>query len=463
MSLYGAVRRWFDEAPDEPARPPDASPRGESELRADAERILRAAIGATDPERRTAEAVAAHKRAIPVEGRVWVAAFGRAAAAMARGAHSVLGDRVAGGILIVPPGTQAYVSPRYEIFRGGHPVPDEASVAGARAIRQMAREAEESDVLVCLVSGGGSALLTLPPEEMPLSDVQTVMRLLLRSSVRIDEMTCVRKHLDALKGGQLAREAAPARVLSLVLSDLPGDPLDLIASGPVAPDSSRFVDAVAVLKRHRVYTELPLAARGWLDRGVCGEAPETPDRADPLFLRTTSAVVGSGEIAARAACEAAERMGYEAQVLSTTLTGPGRDAGRFLAETAHVLAASRAQHGRPLCVVTAGARSDVGAPNGRNQELALAAAVGGGGLEAFLVASMATDGIDDESGAAGAIVTGRTVARAARGGHDAAAALERGEAARVLAELDDRIESGPTGTHVGDVQVLLLGAVQPQD
>jgi len=463
MSFYGAVRRMFDEAQGELAPPTGASPWRESELRADAERILRAAIDAVDPERRTAETVAAQGRAIPVEGRVWVVGFGRAAAAMARGAHSVLGDRVEGGVLIVPPATQAYVSPRYDIFRGGHPIPDEASVAGSRAIRQMLREAEESDVVVCLVSGGGSALLTLPPEEMPLSDVQTVTRLLVRCGVRPDEMSCVRKHLDALKGGQLAREAAPARVLALVLSDVPANPLDIVASGPAAPDPSRFVDAVAVLKRHRVYAELPLAARGWLDRGVCGEVPETPDRGDPLFLRTTSVVVGSGETAARAACEAAERMGYDAQLLSTTLTGPGRQAGSFLAETAHVLAASRAAHGRPLCVVSAGARSDVGAPNGRNQEIALAAAHGFAGLQSVLVASMATDGVDDATGTAGAIVTGGTLGRAARCGHDVAAALERGEAARVLAELDDRIESGPTGTHVGDVQILLLGTAPSVD
>ena len=459
MSLYGAARRWFEEAPRTPARPPEASIRGESALRADAERILHAAIDAVDPERRTAEALASHRRAIPVQGRVWVAGFGRAAAAMTRGVHSVLQDRVEGGVLIVPQGTHAYVSPRYDVFRGGHPVPDEAGVAGSRAIRQMARQAEESDVLLCLVSGGGSALLTLPPDEMPLSDVQTVTQQLVRCGVRPDEMSCVRKHLDALKGGQLAREAVPARVLAFVLSDVPGDPLDVIASGPVAPDPSRFADAMAVLKRHRIHPELPLAARGWLDRGACGEIADTPDRGDPLFLRTTCVVVGNGELAARAACEAAERLGYEAQLLSATLAGPGREAGSFLAETACVLAASRQAHGRPLCIVTTGARSDVGPPVGRNQSLALSAALGIAGLESVLVASMATDGIDDPGGAAGAIVTGSTASRAARAGFDIAAAVERGEAVKVLGELEDRIESGPTGTHVGDVQVMLLGGV----
>jgi hydroxypyruvate reductase len=294
---------------------------------------------------------------------------------------------------------------------------------------------------------------------MPLSDVQTVTRMLFGCGVRPDELSCVRKHLDLLKGGQLAREAAPARVFAFVLSDLPGDPLDVIASGPLAPDPSRFADAMALLKRHRVHAELPLAARGWLDRGASGEIPDTPDRGDPLFLRTTSVVVGNGEQAARAACEAAEHLGYEAQLLSATLEGPGPEAGSFLAETARVLAASREGRERPLCVVAAGARGRIGAPDGRNQALALSAAQGIAGLESTLVASMATDGVDDPSGAAGAIVTGSTVSRAARAGFDLATALERGEAAKVLGELEDRIESGPTETHVGDVQVLLLGEV----
>jgi hydroxypyruvate reductase len=458
MSLYGAARRWFD-APPEAAQPLDTSTRGESALRADAERILHAAIEAVDPERRTVETLHSHQRAIPLEGRVWVAAFGRAAGAMARGAHAVLGDRVEGGVVIVPHGTNVYISPRYDVFRGGHPVPDEASVAGARSIRQMAREAEEADVLLCLVSGGGSSLLTLPPEDMPLSDVQTITEMLARTKVRIEEMSCVRKHLDQLKGGQLVREAAPARVLALVLSDVPGDPLDVVASGPFAPDPSRFADAAAVLKRHGIRKELPLAARGWLDRGVCGEIEDTPDRNDPLFLRTTSVIIGNGEQAARAACEAAEGMGYDAQILSVTLGGSGAQAGGFLAETARVLAASREAHGRPLCVIATGARGQVGAPDGRNQALALAAAEGLAGLEAVLVASMASDGIDDDQGAAGAIVTGTTASRAARAGFELRQTIERNEAARVLTELDDRIESGPTTTHVGDIQVMLLGRV----
>ena len=459
MSLYSAARRWLDDDPRPNHRPPEPTTRGESALRADAERILREAIDTVDPERRTVDALVSHRRAIPVEGRVWVAGFGRCAAAMARGVHSVLGDRVEAGVLVVPQGSHAYVSPRYDIFRGGYPVPDEACAAGARAIRQMAREADESDLLLCVVSGGGSALLTLPPEDMPLSDVQTVTRLLIRAGVRPDEMSCVRKHLDVLKGGQLAREAAPARVLALVLSDQPGDPLDVIASGPASPDPSRFADAMAVLKRHRLHTELPLAARGWLDRGVCGEIADTPDRADPLFLRTTSVVVGSAEMAAREACRAAERLGYDAQLLSATLGGPGREAGSFLAETARVLSATRGDTQKPIAVIAAGARGDVGAPDGRNQALALSAASGIAGLESILVASMATDGLDDDSGAAGAIVTGGTAARAARKGFELDKVLDRREAGRVLAELDDRIESGPTGTHVGDLHVVLLGAV----
>lgn len=431
----------------------------EYDLRVDAETILQAAVAAVDPEALVEAAMHGHERSIPANGRVWVAGFGKAVIPMAQGLYRSLGDRIEGGVLIAPIGTQAYIAPQFEIFRGGCPLPDQGGVAGAQAIRQMAREASEDDLLICLVSGGGSALLTLPPDDLPIEDVQVVTDLLQRAGAGISEINCVRRHMDMLKGGRLAREAAPARVLSLTLSNIVGDSPDVVASGPVSPDPTRFTDAVGVLKRYDLWKQVPLAARGWLDQGVCGEIEDTPDKNDPMFLRTTHVVVGSAETAARAACTEADRLGYDAQVLTTTLGGEASEAGSFLAETARVVRAAQVPGRRPTCIVTAGTtsvRRQGDGHGGRNQELALGAAIEIDRMDGVLVASMSTDGIDGSTDAAGATATGSTLRRATDSGVDCAMAKASNDAYSVFGALDDLIISGPTGTNVADIQVVLL-------
>ena len=461
MSIYTAVRKLFPEdgAGNAP-RPESDGRKSEFELRVDAENLLRAAIDAVAPQALVSRAMAAHARSVPSSGRVLVAGFGAAAVPMARGVYDVLGERVHEATLIVPVGSEAYVAPGCEIFRGGDRIPDEGGVAGAQAIRQMAREAGPDDLLVCLVSGGGSALLTLPPDDLPLSDVQAVTGLLLRAGAEPSEIDCVLKHLDILKGGQLSREAAPARVLALVVSDAVDGAADGVAGGPLSPDPTRFNDAVAVLKRYGVWPEVPLAARGWLDRGQCGEIGDTPKPGDPLFLRTSATVVGNAEIAARAACAEAERLGYEAQVLTTTLGGSAAEAGIFVAETARLVRAASRSAERPTCLVTAGrttiGRRDPTNATGRNQVLALGAATSLVDMEGVVVASMSTSGRDGSGDAAGATVTGSTVRRAGALGLDCARALVEAEAYPVFQALEDLISSGPTATSVGDVQIVLL-------
>jgi hydroxypyruvate reductase len=461
MTFYSAVRRLFTENDPMIAADPSASQYGKTEydLRVDAEAILQAAVGAADPETLVEDAMHSHKRSIPANGRVWVAGFGKAVVPMAQGLYRSLGDRIEGGILVAPVGTQAYIAPQFEIFRGGYPLPDQGGVAGACAIRQMASEAAEDDLFICLISGGGSALLSLPPDDLPIEDVQVVTDLLHRAGAGIAEINCVRRHLDLLKGGQLAREAAPARVLSLMLSNVVDNPPDIVASGPVSPDPTRFSDAVGVLKRYGLWKQVPLAARGWLDRGVCGEIDETPDKNDTMFLRTTHVVIGSADTAARAACAEADRLGYEAQVLTTTLAGEASEAGGFLAETARVLRASQAPGRPPTCIVTAGAtsvRRNGNGNGGRNQELALGAALEIDRMDGVLIASMSTDGFDGATDAAGATATGSTVRRATDSGVDCAEARVRNDAYSVFDALDDLIVSGPTGTSVADIQIVLL-------
>ena len=462
MSVFKTLRRLFSPPP--PAAgsaPASRSTKSQPELFPDAEKILRAAIAAVDPGRLVAQTLQARAPELTEYERIWLVGFGKASASMARGAHQALGTRIAGGVLNVPLGDEGSAPAGLDAFGVGHPVPDQAGVAGARAIRQLVREAGESDLVICLISGGGSAMLPLPPDGMPIEAVQDVTEFLMRAGATIGDLNCVRKHLDLLKGGRLAREAAPARVLGLALSDVVGDELDVIASGPLTPDTTRFADAVAVLRRYDVWNRAPLAVRGYLDLGVKGETPEGPRKNDPCFERVEVEVVGNSRVAAQAACGEAERLGYTTQLLTSTLTGEAREAGKFLAETAREIRNSGGGEVEPTCVVTAGetvvtVRGD--GHGGRNLELVLGAASGIDGLGSVLVASMGTDGIDGATNAAGALATGDTLRRARSAGLDWEQALERNDSYPFFEVLDDLIVSGPTGTNVADIQVLLLGS-----
>jgi hydroxypyruvate reductase len=456
MALYRSLRRIFAEPEPGPVVRRVSRTSGEEELRRDAETILHAAVDGVEPEGRVVAALRRRLDKLPGSGRIRIAGFGSAAAPMARGAQQMLGERIAGGTLIVPPGHASYSGPaELDTFVGGHPIPDQGGEAGARAIRQLAREAQKDDLLLCLVSGSGSSLLTLPPDGLPLVEVQEVIRLLLEAGAGVADLSCVAKHLDALKAGRLAREAAPARVLSLVLSDLAGDPLDLIASGPVSPDPTTFADAIDVLQRYGVWKQVPLAARGYLDRGVCEEIDDSPKAGDPCFERVETEIVGGGDAAARSACAAAQKLGYDSQLLTSTPTGEAREAGGFLATTARVLAGSRQPDAAPTCLVTAGrlkARND----DPPNQELVLGALSALDGLDSLLIASMASAGIDGETEAAGAVASSSSLSRLRAAGKNGSEMLEPGRGAALFTELDDRIVSGPTGTDVGDIQILLL-------
>lgn len=429
----------------------------EAELREDAETILRAAIEAVDPERLTAEALRRHADAIKASRNVYLVGCGKAAGAMARGAVSVLGERLTAGVIVVPFGTEHEAPDSIDVFGAGHPLPDQAGVAGSCALRALAREAEADDLVICLLSGGGSALMTLPPEELTLEDVQSVTELMLAAGATIDELNAVRKRIDQLKGGRLAQEAAPARVLALSLSDVVGDAPDVVASGPVSPDMSTFADAVEAMKRRGVWGEIPLALRGYMDRGLSDDHDDTPPPGDPCFTQVAYEFVGTAATAAEAACREAEHLGYQAQVLTTALDGEAAEAGRFLAATALALGEGA---GGPVCAVAAGETvvtvHGIGT-GGRNQELALAAAIELDGVDRALVASMGTDGVDGPTAAAGAVVTGTTVRRARELGLHPEQALARNDSHPFFEGLGDLIVSGPTGTNVGDVQVVLIG------
>ena len=428
-------------------------------LRGDALACLRSAIDSVEPEGLVARYLARSDRPLGDYRRVVPVAVGKAAAAMARGARSSSFPRWAPGVAIVPRGQEECLPEGFETYGGGHPIPNAQGIAGAGAILDLAHDLDEGDLLLCLISGGGSALMTLPPPGVRLADIQTVTDALLRSGVGIDELNCVRKHLDLLKGGRLARAAAPGKTLALVLSDVVGDPLETIASGPVSPDPTTFGEAIEVLRRAGVWAEVPVSVRAHLRAGLEGRAEESPDASDPCFGGVHAEVIGSNRLAVAAARDEAMARGYDAAILTTTLTGEAREVGKMLASIAREIRS----HGRPVeppaCLLVAGETTVTvrgTGRGGRNQELALGAARDLAGVPGVQIATLGTDGIDGPTDAAGALVDGRTLERARGLGLDARQALQQNNAYPFFEALDDLIITGPTGTNVMDIALILV-------
>jgi hydroxypyruvate reductase len=442
--------------------------RSVAELRAAARRIFGAALAAADPR-------AAMRRHLRVEGqrllagpasfelaslrRVLVVGAGKAGAAMAAAVEELLGDRVADGLVIVKAGHTTPLR-RVRLCEAAHPVPDEAGVDGARRMLALLRDAGEGDLVIACISGGGSALLPLPAEGLGLSDKQEVTRQLLACGAAIREINAVRKHLSGVKGGLLARAAAPAPVLACIVSDVIGDPLDAIASGPTAPDPTTFGDALGVLDRYGLREKVPSAVRAHLEAGGRGERPETPKPGDPIFGRVTNVLVANSTQAVEAAELEANRLGLRALVLSTTVDGETRDVARMHAAVAREVRAFGRPVAPPACVISGGETTVTlrgQGKGGRNQEFALAAALALEGASAVVVFSAGTDGTDGPTDAAGAVADGETCARARALGLDPQAHLDRNDAYPLFRALGDLVITGPTLTNVMDLRLLLIG------
>jgi len=424
--------------------------------------LQRAALAAVEPSaavRRHVRcdgdvlAVAGHHYHLCDYARVFVVGGGKAAVPMAAAIAAILGDRLTEGVVVTKYGHTIAQSPipDLQIIEAGHPLPDENSLRGAQAVVSLVEQATGHDLVICLISGGGSALLTLPVPGLTLADLQTLTDALLRSGATINEINAVRKHLSQIKGGHLARLAAPAALVALILSDVVGDPLDVIASGPTVPDPTTIADARAVLSR---YNLPPLGG----DRG--GAFRETPKPGDPIFARVQNVVVGSNRLAAQAAVEKARELGFNTLLLSTYVEGEAREVARVGAALAKGVRA----HGDPLpppaCLVWGGETTVTvcgEGKGGRNQELALAAALALDGWPGVLVMALATDGADGLTDAAGAVVTGETMARARALRLDPHAALEANDSYALFDMLGDLVRTGPTGTNVNDLLFILVG------
>lgn len=414
--------------------------------------ILRAALRAADPTAAMERELRRQENLDSYE-RIFVVGAGKAGGTMARAAEKVLGRRIAAGFVNVKDGDAAKAR-RIELIPCGHPVPDERGVAGARRIAQLCESAGPRDLVVVLISGGASALTPYPAPPITLQEKQETTRLLLACGANIHELNCVRKHISRFKGGQLAKLAAPARVLSLILSDVVGDDLDVIGSGPTAPDVSTFEDARAVLHKYSLFDRVPASVRTHLEQAK----EESPKPGDPVFRHVRNSVIGSNQKSLEAAARRARELGYKTMILASTIEGETRDVARLHAAIARQIR----EHGQPLrapaCVVSGGETTVTirgEGKGGRNQEFALAAAIDLAGLRDALILSAGTDGTDGPTDAAGALADGKTVERASM---DARAALAANDSYSYFESLDDLIVTGSTGTNVMDLHLILVGA-----
>lgn len=432
--------------------------------RATALACVEAGIDAADPERVVADALtlAGPRLEIdPVAGdsaesvdldafdRVLVLGGGNAAGRAARALEGVLGDRLDDGLVVTDAPADTSV---VEQLPGDHPVPSERGVDSTRRLLEAAAEADADTLALVVVTGGGSALLPAPADGVSLPDLQATTDALLRSGAPIGDVNAVRKHLSAVKGGRLAEALAPARVVTLVLSDVVGNPLDVVASGPTVPDPTTYGDALDALDRHDV--DAPASVVERLRAGTRGDHPETPTTDHPAFDRTSVHVLADNLTACVAARDAATARGYEAFVLTTNVTGPAREAATWHAAVATELATSGNPVDPPAVVVTGGETTVRVTGDGRggpNQEFALAAAPDLPRRSAL--AAVDTDGIDGNSDVAGALVTRETVGAETDA---AAAALDANDSHAFLAERDALVETGVTGTNVNDLRVLVV-------
>jgi glycerate 2-kinase len=397
---------------------------------------------------------------LPEAGNIIVVGGGKASGNMAEALEEVLGDKITGGVVNVPEGTGSkYRTRKIKLVEAGHPLPTEAGIKGAEGMVDLVGGLGARDLVVCLLSGGGSALVTLPADGISLDELRETTQLLLKSGASIQEVNAIRKHLSKIKGGQLAKAAHPAKVVALVISDVVGDRLDTIASGPTYPDSTTYSDALAVIEKYGLTEKVPGTVLKRLKLGAGGKVPETPKPGEKYFLNTSHEIITSNADAVEAAAEAGKSHGFNVSILTTTMQGEAREVGAHLAATAKEVMEASKPVSRPAILISGGETTVTvkgDGVGGRNQELVLSAAIGISGLNNVAVTSFSTDGIDGPTDAAGAIADGFTLERAEHLGLDPAAYLERNDSYNFFKELGDLLTTGPTGTNVMDVTCLIL-------
>lgn len=437
-----------------------------SKLHEDALKIVETGLVAADPVKAVKERVEivegkliVGKQRFRIDKGVRVIGFGKASASMALGIEEVLGDLVVDGVVIVPKGSNVPRLRRVKVLYGSHPVPDESTLSSTRELLNTCSRRGEDDVFIVLISGGGSALFEIPAGPITLDDLRKTTSLLLKCGADIKEMNTVRKHISMVKGGRLAEYLYPATTISLVLSDVVGDPVEFIASGPTAPDTTTYSDAISILKRYNIWDSVPESVREVLIKGLKGELPETPKPGSPIFEKVVNVIVASNYLSLKAMESKARELGYNPLIITSMMEGEAREVGKFIASIMKNVKNYDEPVKKPAALLMGGETtvtvrgSGVG---GRNQELALSVAISIANLDNMVFASIGSDGIDGVSDAAGAIVDGDTVARGKELGLNPFETLANNDSHTYLKKLKSAIYTGPTGTNVNDLAVALI-------
>lgn len=443
---------------------------GETKLnrkaRALALRSLESALNAVDPKQIIKSKLLLKNLTLHVNGysidlkkfkNIYVIGGGKASGSMAEALEQVLGNSITKGLVNVPRSSKNKTD-IIKLHEASHPIPDEAGVEGTRRMLKIAEQAKEDDLIICLISGGGSSLMPLPRGKISIADKKEITNALLKCGATINEINTVRKHISDFKGGWLAKKAYPSSILNLILSDVVGDPLDFIASGPTVPDSTTFSDAIKVLKKYRLWSKAPASIRKVLSDGEKGLIPETPKANDEAFKRVYNVVVGNNRLASLTAQKYLKSEGLNTLLLTSTLEGEARHVGIMLASIVHEVSVSGNPVPKPAGII-AGGETTVTVTGkglgGRNQEIALATVRNLKGMNGVAVASLSTDGVDGPTDAAGAIADGKTLVRAAKMGLTPEEYLAENDSYHFFSKLGDLIFTGPTGTNVNDVSVIV--------
>jgi len=391
--------------------------------------------------------------------RVLVVGGGKAAVPMAAAVEHVFKQRLDGGLVVTRYGYGGSLS-KVEVVEAGHPIPDRSGLAAAQRVLDLIKKAGERDLIIFLVSGGASALLPAPVEGVSLTDKQVVTTLLLRSGATIPELNVVRKHLSHLKGGHVATAAAPAPVLALILSDVVGNDLASIASGPTVPDPTTFQDAMAILRHYDLWDKIPQAVKDHLVQGSRSGSSDTPKPNHPAFARVQNVIVGDIGLALKAAAAEAKRLGYQPLILSSSLMGEAREVAKVFGAMVREIASDDRPVKRPAAILAGGETTVTvrgTGTGGRCQEFALAMALEIAGLKKVTAFAFGTDGTDGPTDAAGAVADATTVERGHALGLNAQRFLGNNDSFTFFHSLADVIKTGPTRTNVADLYCVLVG------
>ncbi len=437
-------------------------------LRKDAVSIFKAGVQAVDPKRLIKNNLQLRDNRMTVSGQEYdlgnfneiiVVGGGKASAAMAAGVEEILQDKITDGLVITSYGNSVPVE-FINVIEAGHPIPDKKGVDGTKELLEVLQRADEKTLILCLISGGGSALLTLPVAGVSLEQIGILTGNLIKSGATINEINSVRKHLSCVKGGFLAKMAYPATVLTLIISDVVFDPPDVIASGPTVPDSSTYTDALNVLKKYDLIDKTPQTIINHFIQGIHGDIPETPKDGDRVFTKVRNIVIGNNRIALIGAESKAKELGYKPNIISNTIEGETREAAAFHANYIKSLIIDKNSKLKfPICLLSGGETTVTvkgTGKGGRNQEFALACAIEFEGMDGICVLSCGTDGIDGPTDAAGAISDGETCNRGRLLGYGAQIFLDNNDSYTFFKSLDDLIIIGPTHTNVMDLRIILL-------